>query len=91
MTLTVVVLGVGYVEGDGAVARPPGVRRAQAVAAAARPRGPHVDAAAAGPAALRRAAEHQPEGGAGRSLTGRLLPRHDHFLQVEPVLQSERK
>lgn len=63
-------------EGDGAVAQPPSVHRVEAVAAAARPRGPDLaSAAAAGPAALLGAAEHKPEGGAGRGLAERLLSR----------------
>lgn len=51
-------------KGDGAIAQSASVRRAQAVAATARPRDPDVTTAAAGPAALLRAAGHQQEGGA---------------------------
>lgn len=87
----VVVLGVRYVERDGAIAQPASVHRVQAVAAAARPGGPHVAAAAAGSAALLRAAEHQPEGWTGRGLAERLLSTHNQFLQVEPVLHLEIK
>lgn len=89
VALVVVVLGVRYVERDGAIAQPASVCRVEAVAAAPRPRGPHVAAAAAGPATLLGAAEHQPEGWAGRGLAERLLSRQNHFLQVEPVLHSE--
>ena len=89
LMVTIFILRVRYEELDSAMVLPASVCRVQAVTARSRALRPRVAAPEVGPAALLRAAEHHPVGGAGWGLTGWLLPSYDPFLQVVSVLWAK--